>query len=194
MYNYISGKLAEATPSYAVIDNNGIGYMLEISLTTYSQIKDLKEVKLYTHYVVREDAHLRFGFYEEKERTLFRSLINVNGVGVGTARVMLSTFSAAELVGAIVSENVKLVQSIKGIGTKTAQRIVLELHDKLGKDEDTLIANIVPQNNKNLEEALSALVMLGFQKSQAEKVLNKISSNKVGLSVEELIKQALKVL
>jgi Holliday junction DNA helicase RuvA len=194
MYNYISGKLAEATPSYAVIDNNGIGYMLEISLTTYSQIKDLKEVKSYTHYVVREDAHLLFGFYEEKERTLFRSLINVNGVGVGTARVMLSTFSAAELVGAIVSENVKLVQSIKGIGTKTAQRIVLELHDKLGKDEDTLIANIVPQNNKNLEEALSALVMLGFQKSQAEKVLNKISSDKVGLSVEELIKQALKVL
>lgn len=194
MYNYISGKLAEATPSYAVIDNNGIGYMLEISLTTYSQIKDLKEVKLYTHYVVREDAHLLFGFYEEKERTLFRSLINVNGVGVGTARVMLSTFSAAELVGAIVSENVKLVQSIKGIGAKTAQRIVLELHDKLGKDEDTLIANIVPQNNKNLEEALSALVMLGFQKSQAEKVLNKISSDKVGLSVEELIKQALKVL
>lgn len=108
MYNYISGKLVESTPSYAVVDNNGIGYIIEISLNTYAQIKDLSEVKLLIHYVVREDAHLLYGFFDEGERQLFRSLINVNGVGVGTARVMLSTFSAQELTAAIVSENVKM--------------------------------------------------------------------------------------
>lgn len=193
MYNYISGKLVEATPSYAVVDNNGIGYLIEISLNTFTQIKDLDEVKLLIHYVVREDAHLLFGFFEEGERQLFRSLINVNGVGVGTARVMLSTFGTQELATAIVSENVKMVQSIKGIGVKTAQRIVLELHDKLEKQGDVVINNAVA-SNKNLEEALSALVMLGFVKAQASKVLDKIATDNPAMTVEELIKQALKVL
>lgn len=193
MYNYISGKIAEATPSYVVIDNNGIGYLLEISLNTYTQIKDLTEVKLLVHYVVREDAHLLYGFFEEQERSLFRNLINVNGVGVSTARVMLSTLNTQELTNAIVSENVKMVQSIKGIGPKTAQRIVLELHDKLTTDEQLQI-NTVVQSNKNTEEALSALVMLGFVKGQASKVLDKIAADNPTMTVEELIKQALKVL
>ena len=193
MYNYISGKIAEATPSYVVIDNNGIGYLLEISLNTYTQIKDLTEVKLLVHYVVREDAHLLYGFFEEQERSLFRNLINVNGVGVSTARVMLSTLNTQELTNAIVSENVKMVQSIKGIGPKTAQRIVLELHDKLTIDEQSQ-TNAVVQSNKNTEEALSALVMLGFVKGQASKVLDKIAADNPTMTVEELIKQALKVL
>ena len=183
MYNYISGKIAEATPSYVVIDNNGIGYLLEISLNTYTQIKDLTEVKLLVHYVVREDAHLLYGFFDEQERSLFRNLINVNGVGVSTARVMLSTLNT----------HVKMVQSIKGIGPKTAQRIVLELHDKLTIDEQLQI-NTVVQSNKNTEEALSALVMLGFVKGQASKVLDKIAADNPTMTVEDLIKQALKVL
>ena len=193
MYNYISGKLVEATPSYAVVDNNGIGYLIEISVNTFTQIKDLTEVKLLIHYVVREDAHLMFGFFDENERMLFRSLINVNGVGVGTARVMLSTFSPQELSNVIVSENVKMVQSIKGIGAKTAQRIVLELHDKLEKPVDVIMNNTVA-GNKNVEEALSALVMLGFVKAQASKVLDKIAVANPTFTVEELIKQALKSL
>ena len=193
MIEYIKGQLTELTPTYAVLECNGIGYLIEISLNTYTQIKDLAEVKLLIHYVVREDAHLLFGFFDERERQLFRSLINVNGVGVGTARVMLSTFSAQELTAAIVSENVKMVQSIKGIGAKTAQRIVLELHDKLEKQGDVVINNAVA-SNKNVDEALSALVMLGFVKVQASKVLDKIAADNPAMTVEELIKHALKEL
>lgn len=194
MYNYISGKLVEATPAYAVIDCNGVGYMLEISVTTYTQIKDLQQVKLLTHFVVREDAQLLFGFFEEKERSLFRNLINVNGVGVATARVMLSTLSTDELAKAIVSEDVKTVQSVKGIGAKTAQRIVLELHDKLEKTEGDLFTSSTPESNKNREEALSALVMLGFAKMQAEKALQKVEEFSPDATVENLIKYALKML
>ena len=183
------------SPAYAVIDCGGVGYLLEISLNTYTQIKDKSEVKLLTHIVVREDAQMLFGFYEEKERALFRQLIEVNGVGVATARVMLSSYSTDELAQAIVSQDVKLVQSIKGIGPKTAQRIVLELHDKLGKLDDIAI---VPtkglQNNKNQEEALSALVALGFPKSAAEKALRKIAESNPDATVEEFIKMALKLL
>lgn len=194
MYNYISGKLVEATPAYAVIDCNGVGYMLEISVTTYTQIKDLQQVKLLTHFVVREDAQLLFGFFEEKERSLFRNLINVNGVGVATARVMLSTLSTDELTNAIISEDVKTVQSVKGIGAKTAQRIVLELHDKLEKPAGDLFTSLSPKSNKNREEALSALVMLGFAKSQAEKALQKVEEFSPDATVENLIKYALKML
>lgn len=195
MYNYISGKLVEITPAYAVIDCVGVGYILEISLNTYTQIKDKSEVKLLTHFVVREDAQLLFGFYEEKERSLFRQLIAVNGVGVATARVMLSSYSTDELANAIISQDVKTVQGIKGIGPKTAQRIVLELHDKLGKLDDIAV---VPtkglQGNKNQEEALSALLALGFPKSAAEKAVRKASEGNPDATVENLIKMALKML
>ncbi|MBQ6726020.1 MAG: Holliday junction branch migration protein RuvA [Bacteroidales bacterium] len=195
MFNYISGKLVEVSPAYAVIDCGGVGYILEISLNTYTQIKDKSEVKLLVHFVVREDAQLLFGFYEEKERSLFRQLIAVNGVGVATARVMLSSYSTDELANAIISQDVKTVQGIKGIGPKTAQRIVLELHDKLGKLDDIAV---VPtkglQGNKNQEEALSALLALGFPKSAAEKAVRKASDGNPDATVENLIKMALKML
>ena len=195
MYNYVFGKLAEVTPAYAVIDCGGVGYLLEISLNTYTQIKDKSEVKLLTHFVVREDAQLLFGFYEEKERALFRSLIEVNGVGVATARVMLSSYTTDELANAIISQDVKTVQGIKGIGPKTAQRIVLELHDKLGKLEDVNFAPVKGvRGNKNQEEALSALLALGFPKSAAEKALHKIAESNPDATVENLIKMALKML
>ena len=183
------------SPAYAVIDCGGVGYILEISLNTYTQIKDKSEVKLLVHFVVREDAQLLFGFYEEKERSLFRQLIAVNGVGVATARVMLSSYSTDELANAIISQDVKTVQGIKGIGPKTAQRIVLELHDKLGKLDDIAV---VPtkglQGNKNQEEALSALLALGFPKSAAEKAVRKASDGNPDATVENLIKMALKML
>ena len=195
MYNYVFGKLVEVTPAYAVIDCGGVGYLLEISLNTYTQIKDKSEVKLLTHFVVREDAQLLFGFYEEKERALFRNLIEVNGVGVATARVMLSSYTTDELAHAIISQDVKTVQGIKGIGPKTAQRIVLELHDKLGKMEDVNFAPVKSlQGNKNQEEALSALLALGFPKSAAEKALHKIAEGNPAATVENLIKMALKML
>jgi len=196
MYNYVSGKLVEVTPAYAVIDCGGVGYLLEISLTTYTQIKDMSEVKLLTHFVVREDAQMLYGFYEEKERTLFRNLVNVNGVGVATARVMLSSFATDELAQAIVSQDVKTVQSIKGIGAKTAQRIVLELHDKLGKMDELNISPVRGdiRGNKNQEEALSALLALGFPKSAAEKAVHKIAESEPDATVENIIKMALKML
>lgn len=195
MYNYISGKLVEVSPAYAVIDCGGVGYMLEISLNTYTQIKDMSEVKLLTHFVVREDAQLLYGFFEEKERTLFRRLIEVNGVGVATARVMLSSLATDELVQAIVNEDAKTVQGIKGIGPKTAQRIVLELHDKLGKMEDFAASPVKGlAGNKNREEALSALLALGFPKSTAEKAVGAVAESNPDATVENLIKMALKML
>ncbi|MBO4740818.1 MAG: Holliday junction branch migration protein RuvA [Bacteroidales bacterium] len=196
MFNYINGKLVEVTPAYAVIDCGGVGYLLEISLTTYTQIKDMSEVKLLTHFVVREDAQMLFGFYEEKERTLFRNLVNVNGVGVATARVMLSSFATDELAQAIISQDVKAVQSIKGIGAKTAQRIVLELHDKLGKMDELNLSPVRggTRGNKNQEEALSALLALGFPKSAAEKAVHKIAESEPDATVENIIKMALKML
>lgn len=195
MYNYIFGKLVEVSPAYAVIDCGGVGYMLEISLNTYTQIKDMSEVKLLAHFVVREDAQLLYGFFEEKERVLFRRLIEVNGVGVATARVMLSSYSTDELVQAIVNEDVKTVQSIKGIGPKTAQRIVLELHDKLGKMEElSVVSTKGLAGNKDRDEALSALLALGFPKSTAEKAVGAVAENNPDSTVENLIKMALKML
>lgn len=193
MYNYISGQLDEATPSYAVIDCNGVGYLLEISLNTYSQIKDLTHVKLLVHFVVREDAQILYGFYEESERQLFRQLITVSGVGAGTARVMLSSLTVEEIREAIATQNAKVIQSVKGIGAKTAQRIIIDLHDKLDKIAPSTLMSLAA-DNKNSEEALTALVMLGFSKADAGKALQKISKQSPDLSVEEFIKQALKIL
>lgn len=193
MYEYLSGKLAEITPSFAVIDCGGVGYMVEITVNTYTQIKDRDNVKLYVHYVVREDAHLLFGFYEIAEREMFRILISISGVGVNTARVMLSTLTVDELKEAVATKNVKKVQSVKGIGAKGAQRIILEMQDKIGKVSDNAISSMF-ETNQNLEEALAALVMLGFQKAAADKVLQAVNKKQPGLSVEELIKEGLKAL
>lgn len=192
MYDYISGQLVEVNATQAVIDSGGIGFLMEISLNTYTQIKDQQKVKLLVHEVVREDAHLLYGFFDCAERDMFRYLISVNGVGVSTARVMLSSLSVAELSQAIVSQNTRLIQSVKGVGAKTAQRIVLELKDKLASYSDGVLINDVVSNNKAQEEALSALVMLGFAKASAEKVLQAIVKVEPSLSVEELIKESLK--
>ena len=194
MYNYISGRLDEATPSYAVVDCHGVGYLLEITLNTYSAIKELSDVKLLVHEVVREDAHLLFGFFTEAERQMFRLLISVNGIGVGTARVMLSSLTVEEISQAIVEQDVKRVQKVKGIGAKTAQRVLLELRDKVDPFAvGSLGAGTMGSaaNNKNAEEALSALVMLGFAKPAAEKAVAKAADADKTASVEELIKQAL---
>lgn len=193
MYEYLIGELTEVTPAYAVVECCGVGYMVEITLNTYTQIKDLREVRLLTHYVVREDAQLLYGFFDAAERAMFRQLISISGVGAATARVMLSSLTVDELRQAVVSQNVKAVQAVKGIGAKTAQRIVLEMQDKVGKVSEGGLT-VLFESNRNVEEALSALVMLGFAKAQADKVLQAVNRQNPGQSVEDLVKQALKAL
>jgi Holliday junction DNA helicase RuvA len=194
MYAYFEGKLQEKTPTYAIIDCNGVAYMINISLHTFSKIKDEERCKLYTHLAVKEDAHTLYGFADKEERALFRHLISVSGVGANTARMMLSSLSPDEIFQAIISANVSLLQSIKGIGTKTAQRIILDLKDKLGKSGGDKEILFVEHNTKR-EEALSALILLGFNKNSVEKILDKIlRAESSGITVEHLIKSALKSL
>lgn len=194
MYAYISGKLAFKCPTYVVIDAGGVGYHINISLNTYSSISDKENCKLYTWLHVKEDAHTLYGFAEEGERRLFLHLISVSGIGAGTGRMILSSITPTEIQNAIIKGDVPLIQRIKGIGPKSAQRIVLELQDKLRKDgPDTLIN--VPVIYTAKDEALSALVMLGFAKNVGEKALdNAIKSTNENLTVEQLIKIALKSL
>lgn len=193
MYEYIKGRLVEATPTSAIVECGGIGYNINISVNTYSQISSASEVLLYLHQIVREDAHLLYGFYNKEERTIFRQLISVSGIGANTASVMLSSMTVNEIAGAIMTENVNAIKSVKGIGLKTAQRVIIELKDKVnavGYAEETNLGNV----STIKEEALAALVMLGFVKAQASKVLDKIIAAGGGTSVEELIKLALKQL
>ncbi|MCF0210211.1 MAG: Holliday junction branch migration protein RuvA [Bacteroidales bacterium] len=194
MYEYLNGKFVETTPSYIVVDCNGVGYRVEISLTSYSLLKDLAEGKLFIHFVVREDAQILYGFATTKERELFRELIGVSGIGANTARMMLSSLNADEIVKAIVSEDTKTISSIKGIGTKTSQRVIIELKDKLVKWEYAEDATILSpaQSNKNREEALLALQTLGFNKVIVEKTLDKILKDNSQMTVEVLIKEALR--
>ncbi len=194
MFEYLSGKFTLITPSFMVVDCNGVGYKAEISLSSYSKLKDMTEGKIFIHYVVREDAQILYGFIDEKERELFRLLIGVNGIGPNTARMMLSSLGTDEIVNAIASENLKTINSIKGIGNKTAQRLIVELKDKLKKwDYSSENINIdIQKNNKNREEALLALQTLGFNKIIVEKTLDKILKEDKLIGVEELIKQALK--
>jgi len=192
MYDYIVGKLAELTPTHAVVEVGGLGYHVNISLQTYSAINGMNEVKLYLHQVIREDAHLLYGFFEAKEREIFRLLISVSGVGASTARLILSSLNADELQAAILTENINLIKQVKGIGLKTAQRIVVDLKDKVVGD-DFASKQIMPAaHNTSRDEALSALVMLGFSKSDTEKVLDQIIREGGELTVEGLIKSALK--
>ena len=193
MYEYIKGLLVEATPAYAVIECGGMGYYINISVNTYSQIVALQQVSLYIHQIVREDALLLYGFFNKEERTVFRQLISVSGIGANTASVMLSSMTVKEIAGAILTENVNAIKSVKGIGLKTAQRVIIELKDKIavtGSAEEMNFGASVAIK----EEALAALVMLGFVKAQANKVLDKIMAGGGVTSVEELIKQALKQL
>ena len=193
MYEYIKGILIEATPTYAVVDCGGVGYYINISVNTYSRISSETNVLLYIHQIVREDALLLYGFFTREERTVFRQLISVSGIGANTASVMLSSMTVKEIAGAIVTENVNAIKSVKGIGLKTAQRVIIELKDKIAVSGNMETA-VTGTSFTVKEEALAALVMLGFVKAQASKVLDKIISGGGITSVEELIKQALKQL
>jgi Holliday junction DNA helicase RuvA len=194
MYDYIHGKLAERNPGYAVVDVNGIGYYLNISLHTYSQLEENEKCLLYTHLVVREDDILLYGFAERSERELFRQLISVSGVGVNTARIILSSLTPGDVVKAISSGDDVVLQRIKGIGAKTAQRIIIDLKNKVSRELIPHEKSGILHNTKK-DEALSGLIILGFPKMPAEKALGKIiEAEGTGLSVEQLIKHALKVL
>ncbi|MDR2084565.1 MAG: Holliday junction branch migration protein RuvA [Bacteroidales bacterium] len=194
MYEYITGKLVYSNPSYAIIECGGIGYNIQISVNTYALIKDQTNIKLFLHHILREDNESLFGFFDEKERILFRHLITVSGVGANTGRVILSSMNSAELYSVIVNKDSRRLKSVKGIGEKTAQRIVLDLADKLLK-ENFDAANIGPLHNNYANEALSALTVLGFPRLSVEKALKKVIETKgADLGVEELVKETLKIL
>lgn len=193
MYNHFEGKLAVKTPTFAVIECGGVGYQLNISLNTFSALPDTGNCRLYAHLAVREDAMVLFGFANEEERELFRHLISVSGVGPGTARMILSSMNPAEIVQSILSGNVAALKAIKGIGEKSAQRIIIDLKGKLGKDSTGGSIPSFVTDNKMREEALSALVMLGFARNMAEKAVDKsLKAEGNVVSVEHLIKLALK--
>jgi len=193
MYEYISGKLIELNPAYAIIDNNGIAFYVSISLQTYSNLHEGESCKLLIHQVIREDAHLLFGFYNKHEREIFRNLISVSGIGASTARMVLSSLSPEEIQQAIITANVNVLKSVKGIGLKSAQRIIIDLKDKIGK-VDELSHLFVEENNTIRNEALSALVTLGFPKNAAEKSIDKLLKENSELNIETLVKLALKSL
>lgn len=193
MIEYINGKISETGPAHIVVDINGIGYLINISLHSYSQLEGKTEARLYIHEHIREDVYTLYGFADTAERDIFRHLISVSGIGANTARMMLSSMTPEELRGYILTGNVNQLKGIKGIGAKTAQRIIVDLKDKLGKEPvDQKI--FAPQDNTIKDEALSALVMLGFAKNSAQKTIDKILSQSSDLKVEQVIKQALKML
>lgn len=195
MYEYISGIVAEATPTYAVIEAAGVGYFINISLKTYSDIEHEREGKLYVHFIVREDQQTLFGFSTKLERELFRQLISVSGVGGNTARMILSTYSPKELQSIIATENAVLLKNVKGLGLKTAQKIIVELSGKmleLGASDLMMPQMTATANNATYDEAMAALAMLGFQKSASDKALKAIFKENPAISVEEAIRTALK--
>jgi holliday junction DNA helicase RuvA len=194
MYSFIEGKIAELNPTTAVLSCQGIGYIINISLNTYTQINGRESCRLYTHLVVREDALILYGFADTGERQVFQQLISVSGVGPNTARLILSSLTSAEVADAIATENVRLLQSIKGIGGKSALRIIIDLKDKVMKDLSSG-ENLISAHNTGKHEALSALVMLGFTRQVAEKALDQVIKASGGtLPVDQLIKNALKIL
>ena len=193
MITHLRGRLIDKNPTYAVIETNGVGYWLNISLNTYTQLPDSEEVFLYTHLYIKEDGHTLFGFGTRMERELFRLLISVSGVGPSIARTMLSSMSPEEIQHAIASGEVGIIQSVKGIGLKTAQRVIVDLKDKISKTYAVDEVSI-GESNTNKNEALSALEVLGFAKKQSEKVIDKILLEDPTISVEALIKSALKIL
>lgn len=194
MYEYISGKVAELAPTYAVVEACGVGYYINISLQTYAAIENEESVKLYLHFTVREDAQIFYGFATKFERELFRMLIGVSGVGGNTARMILSTYSTSELRNIIASENAVLLKNVKGLGLKTAQKIIVELSGKMLEigPSDDMPKVVAVQNNAVWEEAVSALVMLGFPKSSSDKVVKAVLSEMPSASVEEVVRQSLR--
>lgn len=199
MYSYIAGKIGELNPAYVVIDCQGIGYMINISVNTFSNIKNLDHCRLFTHLAIKNEAttpvgFVLYGFFDKSERELFRQLISVSGVGYNTAILILSSFPPEKLVAAISENNVAALQSVKGIGAKSAQRIIIDLKDKIQKGRVASDLIGIPHNT-NRDEALSGLMVLGFHKTGAEKALDKIQKEEgTELSIEELIKKALKIL
>ena len=195
MYEYITGKLAEVAPAYAVVEAGGIGYFINISLQTFSAMEQSEKTTLYLHYIVREDAQILYGFATKAERELFRLLIGVSGVGGNTARMIQSTYSPSELRNIIGTGNATLLKNVKGLGLKTAQKIIVELSGKMvDLKVDSGSEKVTTIDNETFNEALSALVMLGFQKGASEKVLKKLFKEEPDLRVEDAIRMALKQL
>lgn len=191
MIEYIKGPITRITPAYLVIETGGVGYLVNISLSTFSRLEHKSEFKILVHEVIREDAHLLFGFADEEEREIFRLLISVTGVGASTARMVLSSLPSQEIERAITTGDVNVLKGVKGIGLKTAQRIIVDLRDKVGKTSASgEIFDL--SDNTNRDEALSALVMLGFAKNAVSKVLDKIVREEKNLTVEDMIRKALK--
>ena len=192
MISHLRGRMIEKTPTHVILECNGVGYHLEVSLHTFSGLSSEEEQLLYTHLQIKEDSHTLFGFLSEFERAVFRLLISVSGVGAATARTMLSSLSPSDVVGAIVSEQVAVVQSVKGIGAKTAQRMILELKDKVLTLEGTedLIASTTAKG-QNGEEAIAALEVLGFTRKSVQKIVDKLLTADSQMSVEDLIKNTL---
>lgn len=194
MYDYIKGNVAELTPTYVVLDNHGVGYMVNISLNSFNALQHQEDVvKVYVYEAIREDAHLLYGFTERRERELFLLLISVSGVGANTARMILSSLTPSDLEQTIASENVGILKSVKGIGAKTAERIIVDLKDKIKLSTDTLLdKNQV--TSEVFDEAMSALVMLGFTKQMSQKALKKLFTAEPTITVEQAIKKALKMM
>ena len=191
MITHLSGKLTEKAPTHVVIECGGVGYFVRISLNAFSTIPNDGNITLLTHLIVREDAHALYGFYSQREREMFNHLISVSGIGANTAMLMLSSMSPEDIASAILTDNVGLIQSIKGIGSKTAQRVIVDLRDKVAKTEFTA-ENLFRPDNTNQKDALTALLALGFEKKKAEKAIEKMAEE--NQTVEQLIKAALKVL
>ena len=193
MLDYIKGEVADLTPATVTIDCNGVGYLAHISLQTYSALSDMKTAKIYIYESVRQDAFVLFGFLDKHEREVFLQLISVSGVGPSTARVMLSSLSSKEIEAAIVAEDVDILRSVKGIGTKTAQRIIVDLKDKIKLSEDAELPTLGKTAPPALEkEAVSALVMLGFTQAKSQRVVKKVIKENPSITVEAVIKESLK--
>jgi len=192
MYEYFTGKITELTPTYVISDIGGVGYFINISLGTYAKLQLDTNPKLYVHQIVREDAHLLYGFVDKPEREIFRLLLSVSGVGANTARVILSSLEPGELKSAIETDNVNKLKSVKGIGLKTAQRIILDLKDKISKTDIDSTGETVIGAGHASDEALAALVMLGFPKKNAEKAILSVKKEIPEADIETLVKQALK--
>ena len=197
MIEYIKGEIVDLTPTYCVLETNGIGYMLNVSLVTYQELQGQSAARLYVYENIREDAHVLYGFLTKVERELFLLLISVSGVGAATARMILSSFTVAELQEVIATGNVNAIKSVKGIGLKSAQRIIVDLKDKIGTmhNAQCTMHNVgVGSNNENMEEAVAALVALGFQKAASVKVIEKLMKEDASMAVGKIVKRALSMM
>lgn len=193
MLDYIRGEVAEITPTYIVVDCSGLGYFVNISLNTYTALQKERSAKVYVHEAIREDAHVLFGFADKLEREMFQLLISVSGVGPNTARMILSSLTPTDLQSVIATNNVNLLKSVKGIGAKTAQRIIVDLKDKIKRGDDTLLVQLETQS-ETYEQAVAALVMLGYTQQAVQKAVGKLLKEQPDAKVEDLIKKALKIL